>query len=50
MRGSLQAYKKVSIVDSQLTARLKFKIVQMLMAVIERLIHIKRQCKRATFR
>lgn len=39
MRGSLQAYKKVSV-DSQLTAASPHKIVQMLMAgAIERLIH-----------
>ena len=41
MRGSLQAYKKVSI-DSQLTAASPHKIVQMLMAgAIERLIQGK---------
>ena len=41
MRGSLQAYKKVSV-DSQLTAASPHKIVQMLMAgAIERLIQGK---------
>ncbi|MEZ8844079.1 flagellar export chaperone FliS [Vibrio splendidus] len=41
MRGSLQAYKKVSV-DSQLTAASPHKIVQMLMAgAIERLIQAK---------
>ncbi|ERM61550.1 flagellar export chaperone FliS [Vibrio cyclitrophicus] len=41
MRGSLQAYKKVSV-DSQLTAASPHKIVQMLMAgAIERLIQSK---------
>ncbi|MDD1822167.1 flagellar export chaperone FliS [Photobacterium sp. ZSDE20] len=41
MRGSLQAYKKVSV-DSQLTAASPYKIVQMLMAgAIERLIQGK---------
>ncbi|MGD8109508.1 flagellar export chaperone FliS [Vibrio sp. TRT 21S02] len=41
MRGSLQAYKKVSV-DSQLSAASPHKIVQMLMAgAIERLIQAK---------
>ncbi|GAK87030.1 flagellar biosynthesis protein FliS [Vibrio ponticus] len=41
MRGSLQAYKKVSV-DSQLSAASPHKIVQMLMAgAIERLIQGK---------
>ncbi|MGL5291246.1 MAG: flagellar export chaperone FliS [Vibrionaceae bacterium] len=41
MRGSLQAYKKVSI-DSQLTEASPHKVIQMLMAgAIERLIQAK---------
>ncbi len=41
MRGSLQAYKKVSV-DSQISAASPHKIVQMLMAgAIERLIQAK---------
>lgn len=41
MRGSLQAYKKVSI-DSQLSAASPHKVIQMLMAgAIERLIQGK---------
>ncbi|MDW6001521.1 flagellar export chaperone FliS [Vibrio mangrovi] len=41
MRGSLQAYKKVSV-DSQLSAASPHKVVQMLMAgAIERLIQAK---------
>ncbi|KXF81300.1 flagellar export chaperone FliS [Enterovibrio coralii] len=41
MRGSLQAYKKVSV-DSQLTAASPHKVIQMLMAgAIERLIQGK---------
>jgi flagellar protein FliS len=41
MRGSLQAYKKVSV-DSQLSAASPHKVIQMLMAgAIERLIQAK---------
>jgi flagellar protein FliS len=41
MRGSLQAYKKVSV-DSQLTAASPHKVIQMLMAgAIERLVQGK---------
>lgn len=41
MRGSLQAYKKISV-DSQLTAASPHKVIQMLMAgAIERLIQGK---------
>lgn len=41
MRGSLQAYKKVSV-DSQLSAASPHKVIQMLMAgAIERLIQGK---------
>ncbi len=41
MRGSLQAYKKVSV-DSQLTAASPHKVIQMLMGgAIERLIQGK---------
>lgn len=49
MRGSLQAYKKVSV-DSQLSAASPHKIVQMLMAgAIERLIQGKAAMEQETF-